>query len=437
MNKIFEKQALIRVLHFQKTPFLDRRIVAIILRSCPHVEMIGIYDCPLIHFGDVLCLLDLIHEINKERRRKGLPLIKAFDFFPRFYGGMPYQHATADTYGLTWGPDSLEIVQRGFFGIILKAFMKARTMKLDLLFGKGQAFCDFLYNVPNYTLAVVTFLDALHRYVDLQRRRNPSENESKQAIYDMLKPVRLGLERVESDWPHWYTQIMGNRNIFCSSCGYEMLQEFFTALSRRDRPLTRVCAGCLLQRRLDLEIDHLKREKGHILDSLLPGHDGLQFNKDAPLGQGARGLIRLESTVSKRPPSPLIFVSDEGDVHAPQYTEPLLRDNKVHYDSLQSLPGLGEVVGGAAFAAKWAEAMDRCRKLDMYSRLVRRVSQESDGAMGGRKPRLSDRRMDGGMPDHVDERQPPRLQVKSKHPLSHSFSSIVELEKHLYNKGWL
>ncbi|KAM4058486.1 ribosomal protein [Hirsutella rhossiliensis] len=438
MNQIYEKRATIRVLHFQKTPYLDRRILAVILRSCHYVEMIGIYDCPLIHFGDVLCLLDLIHEINSERRKKDLPLIKAFDFFPRFHGGMPYQDIRAQTYGLTWGPDSLEIVQRGFFGIILKAFMKAGAMQLDLLFTKGQAFCDFLYNVPNYTLAVVSFLDALHRYVDLQRRRNPTKNELKQTVYDLLKPVRIGLEDVENDWPRWYTGIMGNHLVFCSSCGYKMLQEFFTALSRVGRPLTRVCAGCLLQRRLDLEPDHLKGEKKHVLDSLFPRHDGLRFNKDASLGQGARGLIRLESTVSKRPSAPLVTVNDDGEEYLPHYLEPLLRDNKIHFDSLQGLPGLGELVGDGALAKKkWTQAMDRCHKLDMYSRLVRRVREESGDPKGNRGPNPSERRIDGGMPDHVDERQPPRQQGNSGQRLSHSFSSVVGLEKYLYDKGWL
>lgn len=395
--------------------------------------MIGIYDCPLIHFGDVICLLDLIHEVNRERREKDQPVVKAFDFFPRFHGGMPYQDARAATYGLTWGPGSLEVVQRGFFGIILKAFMKARAMKLDLLFTKGQAFCDYLYNVPNYTLAVASFLDALHRYVDLQHRTNPSVNELKQAMYDLLKPVRLGLEVVENDWPHWYTSIMGDYLIFCSSCGYEMLQEFFTALSRCGRPLTRVCAGCTLQRLLDVEPDHLKREKKCVLDSLFPEHNGLQFNKDAPLGQGARGLVRLESTVSKRPAPPPVTVNDDGGQHRPQYIEPLLRDNKIQFDSLQRLPDLGELVGNPRFAKKWTKAIGVSHELDMYSRVIRRVGEEKNGSKGD----LGESRVDGGMPDHVDERQPPRQPGNQDPRQSHNFSSVMGLETYLYNMGWL
>lgn len=48
------------MLHFEKTPFLDRRVLAAVLRACPNLTMLGVYDCPLIHFGDVICILDMI-----------------------------------------------------------------------------------------------------------------------------------------------------------------------------------------------------------------------------------------------------------------------------------------------------------------------------------------------------------------------------------------
>lgn len=408
-------------------------MLSFILRSCPNVEMIGVYECPLIHCGDIPCLLDLIHEIkNRQRRREGLLLIKAFDFFPRYHGGMPFEDSRAATYGLTWSANSLETVQRGFFVIVLKAFMKARAMKLDLLFTKGKAFCDFLYHVPNYTLAIASFLDALHRYVELKDCKNPSESELKQAIYDLLKPVRLGLENVEDDWPHWYLQSMGKNPLFCSSCGYEMLRQFFTRLSRASPSLSLPCAGCLLQHQLDMETDHLKGEKKRALGLLFPAHDRLQFNQDTPLCQGARGLIRLASTRTKQSAPPL-SLSNSGNVYQLGYQEIPVRDNKIHFDSLQGLPGLGELVQGATFATKWAAAMDLCHQMDMVSRVVRRLRDESRGTKGS----LCERMIDGGMPDHAEERQHPRVSRDPTERLSHNFLTVVKLEKYIYDKGWL
>lgn len=82
MAGIFEQRNSIRVLHFEKIELLDRRLLAVILRGCPKVTMLGIYNCPLINFGDVICLLDLIGQVNKARDAEGHPRVKAFDFFP-------------------------------------------------------------------------------------------------------------------------------------------------------------------------------------------------------------------------------------------------------------------------------------------------------------------------------------------------------------------
>ncbi|POR32752.1 Uncharacterized protein TPAR_07077 [Tolypocladium paradoxum] len=436
VKKIFEQRAGIKVLYFQKTPYLDRRILAIILRACPRVEMIGIYDCPLIHFGDVLCLLDLIHEINRKRRQDKLPVIKALDFFPRYHKGMPYQHPWAETYGLTWGPQKLDIVQRGFFCIIFKAFMKAKAMKLDLLFSKGNAFCDFLFKVPNYSLAVPSFLDAMYRLVDLQRKKKlGTDNERKQVTYDLLKPVRIDLEKgISHDWPHWYINIMGKYLVFCSSCGYEMLEEFFTAAARNSQPHTRVCAGCLLQLRLDDEGDHLKTKKTTTLTTLFPDWDGKCFNSDAPLAAAARGIISLKSTVSERPAPPALMLNNQGDVFQPQFEQPLVRDNKIHWDSLQNLPSLADLVGNAEAAKLWRTVDHQSNNLDMYTRLVRRLREDNRDCGGDGRP-FESTRVDGGMPDHAEERQPPRMIQEYK--LSRSFSNVVELETRVYDNGWL
>lgn len=436
VQKILEQRAGIKVLYFQKTPHLDRRILAIILRACPHVEMIGIYDCPLIHFGDVLCLLDLIHEINSKRKEDNLPVIKALDFFPRYHEGMPYEHPWAETYGLTWGPQKLDIVQRGFFCIVLKAFMKAKAMKLDLLFSKGNAFCDFLFKVPNYSLAVPSFLDAMFRLVDLQlKKKRGTQNEHKQLVYDLLKPVRIDLEKnISHDWPHWYTKIMGKYLVFCSSCGYEMLEEFFTAASRNSQPHTRVCAGCLLQLKLDDEGDHLKKKKAATLTTLFPEWDGRSFNHDAPLAAAARGIISLKPTVSECRAPPALIVNNHGDVFQPPFEQPLVRNNKIHFDSLQNLPSLADLVGNSKAVKLWRTVYHQSNNLDMYSRLVRRLREENRDVGGDGRP-FERTRFDGGMPDHVEERQPPRMLQEYK--LSRSFSNVVALETMVYDNGWL
>ncbi|KAK2595000.1 hypothetical protein QQS21_007307 [Conoideocrella luteorostrata] len=425
LEHISQQRSSYQVLYFQKIPYLDRRVIAIILRACPLVRMVGIYDCPLIHFGDVLCLIDLIYEINYNRRQAALPEITAFDFYPAYQKGTPFTSDTTATYGLTWGPQKLDVVQRGFFNIILKAFMKAKRMKLDLLFDKDKAFCDYLHQVPNYPLAVPTFLDAMHRLLETKEKEC-----RKRALYDLLKPVRIGLEnRIDHDWPKWYMDVMGRCMVFCSSCGFETNEEFYGAFAREMPPTKRVCSGCTLQSWLDGEPDHLKRHKKQILDTLCPNWNGLQFNADAPLPQAINQVIKLRSTESTRTEEQHIAVDSNGEMYGRRVTAALVRDNKMHYDSLQNLPTLTELTGRRNHKT-WGHFFNKCNNLDVYCRIIRRIREENDGeAMP-----LIKTRIDGGMPDHVEELQPPKPPTGGVP--SNDFVSAAALYIGLTMKGW-
>ncbi|KAG6152804.1 hypothetical protein E4U11_007256 [Claviceps purpurea] len=419
-----------KVLYFQKIAYLDRRLVAIILRACPNVRMLGIYECPLIHFGDVLCLIDLIYEVNYDRRKRGLPEVTSLDFYPNYNKGTPFASDTTATYGLSWAPLKLDVAQRGFFNIILKAFMKAKRMKLGLLFDQDKAFCTYLNHVPNYPLAVPTFLDAMYRYAEV--RHEPARQT---ILYDLLKPVRLGLERyMDQDWLNYYSNVMGKHMVFCSSCGYETLEEFYSSFALHvPHPHRRRCAGCTLQRWLDGEVDHLKAQKRQILDTLFPDWHGSDFNPDAPVLSSMTGLLRLESTESVRPDVPRLLLDSNGEMYCPRIKEAFVRDNKSHLDSLQQLPSLSELLHGLGSVERWGHVDNKCNNLDMYSRSVRKVQESSirheddKGIMGGCA--------DGGMPDHVEELQPAAAVVKDGVPC-HDFEAAARLLASVARKGW-
>lgn len=430
--ELLRRRNTLKVLQFHKVPFLDRRLLAMIIRACPHVEMVGIYDCPLVHFGDVTCLLDLIHEVNRNRAQLDLPRIGAFDFCPSYHEGMPFQHPWADGYVLSWAPIELEITQRGSFAIVLKAFMKAKAMKLDLLFSKSASFVKFLLRIPNYSLAMAGFLDACHRLVDQNRRgRRAGPIERTRTIYDLLKPVRMGLDKEAANH---YPDKVGSISHVCSSCGYEMLREFFTDDARRQRRHVRICAACILFIRLDSDVGQLRPEKREMLGKLFPNWEANAFNKDAPLAGAARGLVMLYTTDNVRPPTPNPVMQANGYVVDPPYEEPLLRDNKRTQDSLQGLPSLQELVESEEYRGPWSRLQREGRGLDMYTRVVWRLRDQ-----GARVPTtgrlVSDARLDGGFPDHPLERQPPTEMLKCK-PCT-GVSKLTALETLVYNKGWI
>ncbi|TQV98648.1 hypothetical protein V2A60_007634 [Cordyceps javanica] len=372
--KLFHHRKNTQVLHFHQTPFLDRRILAIVLRSSPHVTMLGVYNCPLIHFADLVPLLDLIHEINDERKRKDEPLISAFDFYPSFHRGLTGPEGRRPTYGLTADSADLDIVQRGIYAILLKSFLKSQQMQLGLLFEPGQALKAFLFRLPNPPLSIPTFFDGLCRYLE----KGASVIQKRQALFDLTKPIRLGLEPSLDD-ERWYWQEMGSYLPFCSSCGYEMLNELFPAGTRHANPHRRICAACALQDLLDREPHDMRDWKVGLLAKLMPEWDGLIFNKDAPTGSHTgpeSDLMRLQETATLRTePSPL-FINEEGNLTARRHAIQRLRDNKYPADSLQNLPSLRDLTTDAAYDQCWANLFNHCNRADIYARARQRVHAE-------------------------------------------------------------
>ncbi|KAM0262880.1 hypothetical protein ACHAQJ_001471 [Trichoderma viride] len=417
MFELFKARVHIRVLHLHGVPLLDRRMLAVILRGLPHVVMVGVYNCPLIHFGDVIPILDLIHEINIQRQSQDMPEIQDFDFYPHFNQGMPYAHNNAATYGVSWGPVSMDIAQRGFYAIILKAVMKSKAMGIGLLFSPAHAFMEYLTKVPNPPLGVFGFLDAIYRYLDVKKDNPDRSNLKLQAIYDIVKPIRTALEdNLAEDWPKYYTKQMAKTLLCCSSCGYETFEEFFPANSKNRLPRhRRVCGGCHLQRYLDEESDHWKLQKRRLIDKLCPEWNKEAFNKDAPLFEDGAGLIRLESTETERPqPRFPTFVVD-GLLRISPYYEPLMRDNKIQFDSLAGLPSLQDVAEDSDTMRRWFHVVVLALRDDVLRRGIHELRKQypTDNKKKG-IPAFGSTRTDGGAPDHQDELQPEKCDDRTK-----------------------
>ncbi|KAL6837627.1 hypothetical protein V8C40DRAFT_279414 [Trichoderma camerunense] len=441
MAELHRARSHIEVLHLHKVPLLDRRMLAIILRGLPNVTMVGVYSCPLIHFGDVIPILDLIHEINNDRRKKNMPKIKAFDFFPHFNQGTPYAHENAATYGISWGPIEMDIAQRGFYAIILKAVLKSKGLGLDLLFSKDHAFMDYLAKVPNVPLGVYSFLDAVYRYIEVDRWAWDRGDIKLQAIYDMLKPVRVAVEKqkhVAHDWPKYYLKEMATTSGFfcCCSCGYQTFMEFFPAYSKNQlQPHKRVCCACRLQKRLDAETDHLKAQKKGLLDKLCPDWEQTAFNQDAPLFRGGVGLIRLHSTETVRHRPNLVFAEDVDGVHRwPHYWQRLMRDNKLPHDSLVKLPRLEDVALDEATRRRWQDVIASAVREDVHRLGILELRKTyPTGSKRKGIPAYGPTREDGGAPDDLDEIQPP---IPDERRCFFDYSKALNTARELLKKDW-
>lgn len=338
--------------------------------------MLGIYDCELIQFGDLIPLLDIVFEINEERQIGNLPEIQAFDFYPRYHDSSAYKNDKA-AYGIISAPQPLDIVQRGFYGILMKAFFKAKAMNLEILFDPQSALRSYLFKVPNPPLSVLCFLDGLHRYSSLCGKGHKHQLSKQKALYDILKPVRLGLEYgIDNDWPNWYKHSMGRKLHFCCSCGYEMLPQFFEDYSLRQDWSSSVCSGCHLQSVHDSEAADKFQSKFDALSCLFPNWNGHIFNKDAPIESSLNSLIKLVTTNTKLDVLPVGTMDAEGNFNRSNARGALARHNKLPRDSLQALPLLHDLVNGKDAAAKWAEFSRLCKFIDVDDRLHDQLERE-------------------------------------------------------------
>ncbi|CEI64567.1 unnamed protein product [Fusarium venenatum] len=427
---IAKRSQVIEVLHFHKAPLLDRRLLAIILRACPNVTMVGIYECPLLHLGDVTFLLDLIHEVNLERDEKNLPHIDSLDFYPRYHSGMPYKNeGEYETYGYTWKGGNNDVFQRGVLAIIMLAVLKSRKMNIGLLMDEDAALMTFLSSIPMVPGKVFAFLDGLYRLLDLKAAKSKDVNAIKQATYDLLKAVRSGLEPLKRDYPKYYLREMGTKLSFCSSCGYEFLPEFFgytTPLNSRPEMLT--CAGCILREKLDEENDHQKVWGKEIMSGFYPDWEPMAFNADAPILADGRDLVRFKTAKVERKPKPSMILLPDGDFHQPSYETELVRDRKRHCDSVQGLPSLITLLKADGLRQKARDAAliaDSERSLVLYMRTLPHLRTPM-------APTLVRMINAIGTPNHYDENQGAQL-VRNRGGIkpTHTFSAAVEMYRSL------
>jgi hypothetical protein len=386
----------------------------------------------LLHYGDVIFLLDLIHEINLERDEKKLPRVESLDFYPRYHAGMPYKSEWEfDTYGISWKCKDNDAVQRGVLAILMLAVLKSRKMKIGLLMDKNAALMTYLSNIPMVPGKVFAFLDGLYRFLDLKAAKPVDENAAKQAMYDLLKAVRGGLERLKYDYPKYYLEKMGRGIQFCCSCGYELLREFFVDAELCHQPHRMICSGCMLRQKLDDEKDHQKKWAKNIMTVFYPDWKRNAFNIDAPILADGRDLVRFKTAKIERDPPPSMVVLDDGEFYQPEYKAEFVRDTKFQFDSVQGLPTLVTLL-------KAKELRQEARDLALFAdakRILALYLQDLVCNLPAHqylRPALVRVIAEQGAPNHHDEQQGrPIIRNRCNATPTHTFGSAIAMYKTL------
>jgi hypothetical protein len=194
-------------------------------------------------------------------------------------------------------------------------------------------------------LAIPTFLDGLYRYLDLEG--SSKVNDRMEALFDLLKPVNHGLAKRTKDDTRWYRNKMGMKHVYCSSCGYQLLEDFFDNVNLAEAADLRVCAGCSLQVLLDREGNRRRFYERRFIEKLVawPGYESDVPNAKAPLYRNGRSLVALYE--GRRVDHNLLPLNAPRE----QRELPPLTEYGITEDSLQELPKLSDLMGDSQEAA--------------------------------------------------------------------------------------
>lgn len=398
-------------LHFDKVPFLDRRLLAVILRGTPKVTSVSINACPLIHLGDLVPILDEIHAINLSRDKGDKTRILNLDFAPKYERGMTYyQEGLSKNFGLAWDPIRSDVSHAGVYAILLKVFFKSRAMGIATLFEKGCALMRYLFKLPKSPLDVPIFIDALYRVGDhLSQNTALHHVEFKKAVFDLLRIVRRGhysdLHGRAEVLDYLNNEMMKDTKL-CEGCGHRMNTAFFYNINHVTD--VRTCFGCELQKMLDAQTHHLRDRRIECLNMLFPNHKPEAFNDDAPvsLRTEKNPLLALETTRLHDPTAPTCRVDDNGAI-----VRVAAQKCRIPYksDSLVGLPDLEDLLGDES-QELWAAFHLACQEVDIFRQAVWSLMDQKQQGISCDLEKINEtlaKYAPRGRPDHYLERQLP------------------------------
>jgi hypothetical protein len=139
-----------RNLQLHRIPFLKTDVLALTIPMMRNLKVLGIYQCPLIHIGETLRLLEIIQVDKIQEKKHQISL----DFYPMYHvGPIPFPGNTGHTgsFGVTWdnwnGDTRLAIWQ--LVSIIIPQAIEARQ---DFL-SKHTMFRQWLDKTPCWRVA--------------------------------------------------------------------------------------------------------------------------------------------------------------------------------------------------------------------------------------------------------------------------------------------
>lgn len=292
----------IACLQLHRLSFLDIAGIKCILASLPNLENLGVYQCPLLHFGKAKELLDVVkvHPRDGGGTKKYVNL----DFFPMFHQG-PNILMRHGSFGVSWGYVACDTVTAIMQIVLYDLYPLARELGINL-FAWGSAFRLFLEKCPMPDWTVVKVYEAIRTFecsqgtpsiadlndytpeCDWKWRNFVNEltaaivgddwdaffvnNRSDNRLEDYMKSAHKIVRYRRQDL--WW-----QRRQNCVTCTKDMIRLFFVFGEG-------FCWGCILKQYLSSEVDHHRSIKTETAHKWLSGSQ--------PLSDARAGFLKVD-----------------------------------------------------------------------------------------------------------------------------------------------
>lgn len=143
-----------QTIHLHRIGFLNTRLLTLLIPKMRSLKALGIYQCPMLHVGETMKLLEIIKTDRPLERENQVYL----DFYPMYHqgpGDLPSGVRNPffrGEFGVTWdnfGEDSC----RAIWAIVYRAYYQAMKQGFDIT-TLGTAFRQWLDRGPCWNVAI-------------------------------------------------------------------------------------------------------------------------------------------------------------------------------------------------------------------------------------------------------------------------------------------
>lgn len=157
---------MIEILHFHRIPFMNEGVFECIVSSLPHLQDIGVYQCPLLPMSSMIELLTIL---RKHKKPSGFVHL---DFFPTFHEG-PNSIQRKGSFGATWEEAGMDTTAGIVKLVVYHHYPMARDLGFDILC-PGSAYRLWLEKCPLPDWTVVRVYEAIKTYEACRSLKNTS-----------------------------------------------------------------------------------------------------------------------------------------------------------------------------------------------------------------------------------------------------------------------